>query len=145
MGYQCDMALAGGVAIAVPQNTGYLYQEGGMFSSDGHCRSFDAQAAGTVFSNGVGVVVLKRLEDALRDGDQIDAVIRGAAINNDGAGKVSFAAPSVDGQAEVISLAQAYASVHPDSDFLHRGPRYGDTPGRPDRNRGPDPGFSDAD
>lgn len=115
MGYQCDMALAGGVAIAVPQNTGYLYQEGGMFSSDGHCRSFDAQAAGTVFSNGVGVVVLKRLEDALRDGDQIDAVIRGAAINNDGAGKVSFAAPSVDGQAEVISLAQAYANVHPET------------------------------
>lgn len=115
MSYQCDMALAGGISIAVPQNSGYLYQEGAMFSSDGHCKPFDAQAEGTVFGNGVGVVVLKRLEDALQDRDQIYAVIRGVGINNDGAGKVSFAAPSVDGQAEAIALALACANVHPDT------------------------------
>jgi len=115
MGYQCDMALAGGVSITVPQNSGYLYQEGAIFSKDGHCRSFDAQAAGTVFSDGVGVVVLKRLEDAVQDGDLIYAVIRGAATNNDGAAKMSFAAPSVDGQAEAIAMAQSYADVHPET------------------------------
>ena len=113
--YQCDMALAGGISITVPQHSGYLYQEGAMLSSDGHCRPFDAQAQGTVFGNGVGVVVLKRLEDALEDRDQIYAVIRGAAINNDGSGKVSFAAPSVDGQAEAIAMALAYANVHPET------------------------------
>lgn len=113
MNDQCDLALAGGVSITVPQPSGYLYQEGAMFSKDGHCRPFDAQAAGTIFSNGVGVVVLKRLEEALQDGDQIYAVIRGAAINNDGSDKVSFAAPSVEGQAGAIAMAQAYADIDP--------------------------------
>ncbi len=115
MSYQCDMALAGGISITVPQNSGYLYQEGAMLSGDGHCRPFDAQAQGTVFGNGVGVVVIKRLEDALEDKDQIYAVIRGVAINNDGSGKVSFAAPSVNGQAEAIAMAQTYANVHPET------------------------------
>jgi len=113
--YGCDMALAGGVSISYPQKDGYDYQEGGIGSPDGHCRPFDADAAGTVFSNGVGVVVLKRLADALADGDTIWAVVRGAAMNNDGGAKMSFAAPSVDGQANVIATAQALADVSPDS------------------------------
>ena len=112
---QCDIVLAGGCSIATPQNSGYLYQEGGMLSRDGHCRPFDAQATGTIFSNGVGVVVLKRLRDALRDGDEIWAVIRGAGINNDGADKVSFSAPSVEGQAGAIVMAQAQAGVEPET------------------------------
>ncbi len=115
MGDRCDMALAGGISIAIPQNTGYLYQEGAMLSGDGHCRPFDAHAAGTIFSSGAGVVVLKRLEDALADGDQIYAVIKGAATNNDGADKMSFAAPSVAGQAGAIAMAQAYADFHPET------------------------------
>ncbi len=113
--YGCDMALAGGVSVSYPQQAGYEFQEGGIGSPDGHCRPFDADAAGTVFSNGVGVVVLKRLADALADGDTIWAVVRGAAMNNDGAAKMSFAAPSVDGQANVIATAQALADVSPDS------------------------------
>ena len=113
--HQCDMALAGGVSISVPQRRGYLYQEGFITSPDGHCRAFDERAAGTVFSNGVGIVVLKRLEDALADGDTIYAVIKGAAVNNDGRRKVSFTAPSVDGQAEVIAMAQALAGIDPDT------------------------------
>ena len=113
--YGCDMALAGGVSVSYPQRAGYLHQEGGIGSPDGHCRPFDADAQGTVFSNGVGVVVLKRMEDAVADGDTILAVIRGAAMNNDGAAKVSFAAPSVEGQAEVIATAQAVAGVDPGS------------------------------
>jgi amino acid adenylation domain-containing protein len=108
---QCDMALAGGVSIAVPQKAGYWYQDGGVRSPDGHCRAFDAQGQGTVSGNGVGVIVLKRLADALADGDPIDAVIKGFAINNDGAGKVGFTAPSVDGQAAVIIEALAQARV----------------------------------
>ncbi|MBM4260646.1 MAG: amino acid adenylation domain-containing protein [Deltaproteobacteria bacterium] len=111
LNYQCDVALAGGVSISVPQERGYFYQEGNIASPDGHCRSFDANAQGTLFSNGVGIVVLKRLSEALAAGDHIWAVIKGAAVNNDGSAKVSFAAPSVDGQAEVISLAQAVAGV----------------------------------
>ncbi len=90
LGYQTDMALAGGVSISFPQRRAYVYQEGGMASADGHTRTFDAAAAGTVFSSGAGVVVLKRLADALADGDHIVAVIKGAAVNNDGAGKVSL-------------------------------------------------------
>ena len=82
--YQCDLALAGGVSVTVPQQRGYYYEEGNIGSPDGHTRTFDAQAQGTVFSNGVGVVVLKRLEEAVKDGDQIYAVIKGAALNNDG-------------------------------------------------------------
>ena len=113
--YQCDMALAGGASVKCPQKRGYLYQEGFILSPDGHCRAFDARAQGTVFSNGVGVVVLKRLADARADRDHVYAVVRGSAINNDGSAKVSFAAPSVDGQAEVIAMAQAVAGVEPGS------------------------------
>ncbi len=112
---QCDIALAGGATIIVPQTRGYIAQEGGMFSPDGHCRAFDVHAQGTPFGNGVGIVALKRLDDALADGDQIYAVIKGTALNNDGAVKVSYTAPSVDGQAEVIALAQAIAGVSADT------------------------------
>ena len=111
--FQCDMALAGGVSVTVPQKRGYLHQEGSILSPDGHCRPFDADAAGTVFGNGLGVVVLRRLQDALADGDTVYAVIKGAALNNDGHGKLSFTAPSVDGQAEVIAMAQALAGIDP--------------------------------
>ncbi|HLK06286.1 MAG TPA: type I polyketide synthase, partial [Candidatus Angelobacter sp.] len=110
-GYQCDMAIAGGISITSPQNRGYLYHEGAIVSPDGHCRAFDAQAGGTVFSNGTGVVVLKRLADAAADHDHIYAVIKGVGVNNDGSARVSFAAPSVDGQAEAIAMAQALAGV----------------------------------
>lgn len=113
--YQCDMAISGAVSMATPQQTGYLHQEGSIFSPNGHCRPFDAKAQGTVFSNGAGLVVLKRLEDAIADRDRIYAVIRGVGINNDGADKVSFLAPSVDGQAQAIAMAQAYADVEPES------------------------------
>ncbi len=113
--YECDMALAGGVSVRIPQKSGYLYQEGGILSPDGHCRPFSADAKGTVSGEGAGVVVLKRLEDALEDGDTIYAVIKGTAINNDGAGKVGYTAPSVDGQAKVIANAQVLAGVDPAS------------------------------
>ena len=109
--YQCDMALAGGVTIVLPQRKGYYFKEGGMLSPDGHCRTFDENAAGTVFSNGAAVVLLKRVADAIADGDTIHAVIRGYATNNDGGAKVSYTAPSVAGQAEVISLALATGDV----------------------------------
>ncbi|NOK59265.1 MAG: type I polyketide synthase [Chloroflexi bacterium AL-W] len=112
---ECDMALAGGVAIKVPHKAGYLYQEGHILSPDGHCRPFDAQAHGTIVGNGVGIVVLKRLEDALADGDTIDAIIKGTAINNDGSEKVGYTAPSVNGQAAVIRAAQMVAEVEPES------------------------------
>lgn len=111
--YQCDMVLAGGVAVRVPQKAGYIHQEGMIFSRDGHSRPFDAEASGTVFSNGVGVVVLKRLADAIADRDFIHAVIKGSAINNDGSLKVGYIAPSLDAQAEVIAMAQAVAEVDP--------------------------------
>ncbi|HEU4596546.1 MAG TPA: type I polyketide synthase, partial [Pyrinomonadaceae bacterium] len=114
LSYQCDMALAGGSSVTVPQKAGYFAHEG-VFAPDGHCRAFDAEAAGTVSGNAVGVVVLKRLSEALADGDHIHAVIRGSAINNDGALKVGYTAPSVDGQAEVIALAQAVARVEPET------------------------------
>ncbi|MCF7849315.1 MAG: amino acid adenylation domain-containing protein, partial [Kiritimatiellales bacterium] len=112
---QCDMALAGGVSITTPQNSGYLYQEGGMLSPDGRCRPFDADAQGTTFNNGAAMVVLKRLEDAQADGDRIYAVIRGVGLNNDGAEKMSFSAPSVNGQAGAIAMAHADAGVAPDT------------------------------
>jgi len=112
-GGECDLALAGGVTVAPDQGVGYLYQEGGILSPDGHCRAFDARAAGTVFGSGAGVVALKRLADALRDGDTIRAVVRGSAVNNDGAGKLSFTAPGVEGQARVVSAALAAARVDP--------------------------------
>jgi len=110
---QCDLALAGGASITVPVKSGYLYQEGAMLSSDGRTRSFDAKANGTVFSDGVAMVVLKRLEDAVRDRDLVYGVIRGAAVNNDGGGKSSFTAPSIDGQADVITRAHLDAGVEP--------------------------------
>jgi acyl transferase domain-containing protein len=113
--HQCDLALAGGVGIRVPQKTGYMYQEGMINSPDGHCRPFDAAAKGTVGANGAGVVVLKRLAEAIEDRDSILAVIRGCAINNDGSLKVGYTAPSVEGQAQVIALAQAVAGVAPET------------------------------
>ncbi len=112
---ECDLALAGGVAFDLPHRQGYLYKEGEIVSPDGHCRAFDAESNGTRFGSGVGVVVLKRLEDAILDGDTIHAVIKGSAVNNDGAGKVSYLAPSVDGQTKVIAEALALANVEPDS------------------------------
>ena len=114
-GYQCDMALAGGVSITLPQRRGYLPYDGSITSSDGHCRAFDQRAQGTVFSNGLGVVVLKRLADAVAERDHIYAVIRGTAVNNDGSAKVSFLAPSVDGHADAVVMAQAIARVEPRS------------------------------
>lgn len=110
---ECDIALAGGVTVS--RSHGYLAREGGILSPDGHCRAFDANAAGTVPGSGVGVVVLKRLEDALADGDTIDAVIIGSAVNNDGALKASFTAPQVDSQSLVISEAHAAAGISADS------------------------------
>lgn len=115
LSYQCDMAMAGGISIQVPQRTGYFYQEGGLNSPDGHCRAFDARAEGTIFGSGAGVVVLKRLSDALNDGDQILALIKGIATNNDGSHKIGYTAPSVDGQAQVITAAQALAGVDAES------------------------------
>jgi polyketide synthase PksJ len=110
---ECDMTLVGGVAVKVPVRSGYLHDEQGIDSPDGHCRAFDARAAGTVFGSGAGVVVLKRLSDALRDRDDIHAVIRGSAVNNDGSLKVSYTAPSEDGQAEVVRAALEVAGVEP--------------------------------
>ncbi|HEV2146073.1 MAG TPA: aminotransferase class III-fold pyridoxal phosphate-dependent enzyme [Longimicrobiaceae bacterium] len=112
---ECDLALAGGVSIHVPLKQGYLYQPGGINSPDGHCRAFDADANGGVGGEGAGVVVLKRLADALADGDHVHAVIRGSAINNDGSGKVGFTAPSVGGQTRVIAEALAVAAVEPET------------------------------
>ncbi|MEO1348698.1 MAG: SDR family NAD(P)-dependent oxidoreductase [Cyanobacteria bacterium J06635_15] len=105
--HECHMALAGGVRIGSLEQSGYLYQEGGIASPDGHCRTFDAMAKGTIGGEGVGIVVLKRLEDAIADGDTIHAVIRGSATNNDGSDKVGYTAPSVNGQAAVIAEALA--------------------------------------
>ncbi|MET3493992.1 non-ribosomal peptide synthetase/type I polyketide synthase [Variovorax boronicumulans] len=112
---ECTMALAGGADISVPQTIGYEYQAGMIFSPDGHCRAFDAKAGGTVAGNGAGVVLLKRLDLALRDGDTVLAVLRGSAVNNDGADKIGYTAPSVAGQARVIAQALAVADVSPDS------------------------------
>ena len=112
---ECDMALAGGVAISATRKTGYMYTEGGIASPDGHCRTFDAGAKGSVGGEGVGIVVLKRLEDALNDRDTIHAVIKGSAINNDGSLKVSYTAPRIDTQAKVIRTAQVVAEVEPET------------------------------
>ncbi|RYE09695.1 MAG: acyltransferase domain-containing protein, partial [Sphingobacteriaceae bacterium] len=111
---QCAIAIAGAAAITAPLKSGSLYQAGAMFSKDGHCRPFDADAQGTVFSDGAGVVLLKSLEDAERDGDTIFAVLKGAGINNDGAGKSSFTAPSAEGQANAIAQALENAQVNAD-------------------------------
>jgi acyl transferase domain-containing protein len=115
LNYECDLVLAGGVAIAVPQVSGYLYQEGGLLPPDGESRPFDAEAKGTLKGNGAGVVVLKRLSEAIEDGDQIYAVIRGSAVNNDGRFRVSYAAPGLEGQSEVIAEALANAEVEAES------------------------------
>ncbi|HEY7416340.1 MAG TPA: type I polyketide synthase, partial [Ktedonobacteraceae bacterium] len=115
MNYQCDMALAGGVSLLSLEKGGYLYEQGGIASPDGHCRAFDADARGTVGGNGLGIVVLRRLEDALAAGDHIIAVIRGVAMNNDGGEKMGYTTPSMVGQAEVITEALGIADVEPDS------------------------------
>jgi len=114
LNHECDMALAGGVTIEIPHGLGYIYREGEILSRDGHCRAFDASSSGTVFGSGVGIVVLRRLEDALADDDNIRAVILGSAINNDGARKVGYLAPSVEGQREAISEALDFAGVSSD-------------------------------
>ncbi|WP_417852004.1 amino acid adenylation domain-containing protein [Tumebacillus lipolyticus] len=112
---QTDYALAGGVSVQTPQKVGYVYEPGFITSPDGHCRAFDQAAGGTVFGNGVGVVLLKRLSDAKRDGDPIYAVIKGSALNNDGNQKIGYTAPSQQGQADVIAKAQHSAGVDPRS------------------------------
>ena len=109
--HECEMALAGGIDITIPQKSGFLYQEGGVFAKDGHCRPFDADATGTMFCDGAGVVVLKRLADAVADGDTIYCLIRGSGKNNNGSRPASFLAPSMEGQAEVIEFALADANV----------------------------------
>ncbi len=111
LNYECDMALAGGVSIMSPQKSGYLYEEGMIMSPDGHCRAFDADAQGMVAGQGVGIVVLKRLAEAVEDGDHIYAVIKGAAVNNDGSDKIGYTAPNVNGQIQVIAVAQALAEI----------------------------------
>jgi len=112
---ECDMALAGGVTIELPHARGYVFQDGEILSPDGHCHAFDHRAQGTVFGSGAGAVALRRLEDALKDGDHIWAVIKGTAVNNDGAAKAGYLAPSVDGQAKAIAEAQAVAGVSADT------------------------------
>lgn len=109
----CDMAMAGGITITLPEKKGYYFTPDGILSQDGSCRTFDEKATGTVFSNGAGIVLLKRLDDALRDGDHIHAVIKGCALNNDGGRKHSYTAPSIDGQAGVIKDAIADAGIDP--------------------------------
>ena len=111
----CDMALAGGVTVRVPQRGGYFYTPGSILSPDGHCRPFDAEAQGTIVGSGVGIVVLKRLDDALEDGDNVRAVILGVGINNDGSDKAGYTAPSFRGQAGAIRAAQSAAGVLPGS------------------------------
>lgn len=112
---ECDMALAGGVTIELPHRVGYLYKDGEILSPDGHCRAFDEKSKGTVFGSGAGIIVLKRMEDAVKDGDTIHAVIKASAINNDGSNKVGYLAPSVEGQSEAITEALSLSGVDADS------------------------------
>ncbi|MDZ4134265.1 MAG: type I polyketide synthase, partial [Paracoccaceae bacterium] len=112
---ECDMALAGGVTIELPQGRGYIFNDGEIMSPDGHCHAFDHRAQGTVFGSGAGVVVLRRATDAIRDGDHIWAILKGSAVNNDGAAKAGYLAPSVDGQARAIAEAQAVAGITADT------------------------------
>jgi phthiocerol/phenolphthiocerol synthesis type-I polyketide synthase E len=112
---ESDMALAGGANVSVPQEGGYIFAPGSIVSPDGHCRAFDVQSAGTLGGSGVGVVVLKRLSDALRDGDPVRALIKGSAINNDGSNRVAYTAPGVEGQSAVISEALAAADLSPET------------------------------
>ncbi|WP_031091368.1 beta-ketoacyl synthase N-terminal-like domain-containing protein, partial [Streptomyces sp. NRRL WC-3549] len=114
LGGECDMALVGAVHLN-PPGRGYQYQEGMIFSPDGHCRAFDAEARGTVIGSGAGVVVLKRLKDAVADGDWIHAVVKGSAVNNDGSAKTGYTAPSISGQAAVIADAQDVADAAPET------------------------------
>ncbi len=115
LGGECDIAIAGGVSVYFPRRKGYLYQDGMIVSPDGHCRSFSGEAGGAVFGDGIGLVVLKRLENAIEDGDTIHAVIKGSAINNDGNDKIGYTAPGIEGQSMVIQLAQQMAEVEPES------------------------------
>ncbi len=112
---QSDMMIAGGVTIKYPERNGYHYKQGGLVSKDGHLRAFDSNASGTVYSNGIAMVVLKRVEDALKDGDHIYAIIKGTAIGNDGAARIGYTAPGVDGQVAVITEAQTIAGVSPET------------------------------
>lgn len=112
---ECNMALAGSATVRLPKVSGYVYREGMVFSPDGHCRAFDADAGGTMFSNGAGVVILKTLEDAVEDGDTVYAVIKGSAVNNDGAQKIGFTAPAINGQADVIKAAHYASEIEPTS------------------------------
>jgi acyl transferase domain-containing protein len=112
---ETDLAIAGASTLSLPQDRGYLYKQGEILSADGHCRPFDAGSRGTLFGSGVGCVVLKRLQDAIDDGDTIVSVIRGSAINNDGSQKVGYLAPSVDGQARAVSEALAISGVPADT------------------------------
>jgi acyl transferase domain-containing protein/NADPH:quinone reductase-like Zn-dependent oxidoreductase/SAM-dependent methyltransferase/acyl carrier protein len=112
---ECKMALAGGASVYLPQKTGYLYEDGMILSPDGHCRPFDAQANGTVFGRGCGIVLLKPLSNAIADGDEIYAVVKGSAVNNDGSSKAGFTAPSIHGQARVISEAISNAGIPPET------------------------------
>ncbi len=119
LNYQCDAVLTGGITAGPPNRSGYLFEEGGIYSNDGHGHSFNEGSTGFVPGNGYGLAVLKRLEDAIEDGDKIWAVIKGFAINNDGSDKISYTAPSVDGHAEVVEMAQAMADVSPETiEFL---------------------------
>ena len=113
--FQCDMALAGGISLQTPQYSGQLHEPGGVFSSDGHCRPFDAAADGTMFSDSAGIIVMKRLDDAIRDRDTIYAVIKSTAVNNDGAEKISYLAPSIEGQKQVVLTALARAGISADT------------------------------
>jgi len=115
LNYECDIALAGGVAIALPQVSGYLYEEGGILSPDGECRTFDARGQGSVMGNGLGVVTLKRFQEAVDDGDYIYAVVHGSALNNDGSQRVSYTAPGLDGQTGVIAEALGHSGVDVES------------------------------
>ena len=111
----CDVAIAGGASVTFPQNSGHLHQTGSIFTPDGHCRPFDAAGAGTLFSDGAGVVVVRRLEDAVAAGDRIYAVVKGFGINNDGGEKASFSAPSITGQSNAVAMAYSMADVDPKS------------------------------
>ncbi|SCK55867.1 hybrid non-ribosomal peptide synthetase/type I polyketide synthase [Streptomyces sp. WMMB 322] len=115
LGHECDVALVGGASLRLPQGRGYLHRQGMIFSADGHTRSFDARCSGTMFGSGVGAVVLKRLVDAVADGDRIDAVVKGSAVTNDGSAKVGYTAPGVDGQARAIAGALGVGEVEPDT------------------------------
>ncbi len=128
---ECEIALAGGVTVEQPHNQGYLYKDKEIYAKDGRCRPYSQDSTGTIFSSAVGVVILKRFEDAQRDGDHIHAVIRGSAVNNDGAGKVGYYAPSVAAQARVIKEALSVAGIEPDSVGLVEGHGTGTALGDP--------------